>query len=58
MLVMSSDYVENEFSLLLGEGGRFSGGFDINVFQQVHKSGMISCYMVYSLFFFFFGFIK
>ncbi|XP_056859296.1 peroxisomal fatty acid beta-oxidation multifunctional protein AIM1-like [Raphanus sativus] len=28
--------------VLTGNGGRFSGGFDINVFQQVHKSGDIS----------------
>lgn len=24
-----------------GNGGRFSGGFDINVFEKVHKTGMI-----------------
>ena len=24
----------------VGKGGRFSGGFDINVFEKVHKSGM------------------
>ena len=23
-----------------GKGGRFSGGFDINVFQKVHGTGM------------------
>ncbi|CAN7032961.1 unnamed protein product [Brassica rapa subsp. trilocularis] len=28
--------------VLTGNGGRFSGGFDINVFQQVHKTGDIS----------------
>uniref|UniRef100_A0A1J3HQP3 Peroxisomal fatty acid beta-oxidation multifunctional protein AIM1 n=1 Tax=Noccaea caerulescens TaxID=107243 RepID=A0A1J3HQP3_NOCCA len=28
--------------VLIGNGGRFSGGFDINVFQQVHKTGDIS----------------
>lgn len=28
--------------VLTGKGGRFSGGFDINVFQKVHKSGNIS----------------
>lgn len=28
--------------VLIGEGGRFSGGFDINVFEQVHKSGDLS----------------
>lgn len=25
--------------VISGNGGRFSGGFDINVFQQVHKTG-------------------
>jgi len=25
-----------------GNNGRFSGGFDINVFQQVHKTGKVS----------------
>lgn len=29
------------FFLNEGNGGRFSGGFDINVFEKVHKSGMI-----------------
>ena len=24
-----------------GNGGRFSGGFDINVFEKVHATGMI-----------------
>ncbi|KAK3034326.1 hypothetical protein RJ639_032224 [Escallonia herrerae] len=28
--------------VLTGKGGRFSGGFDINVFQSVHKTGDIS----------------
>ncbi|GAA0141307.1 dehydrogenase [Lithospermum erythrorhizon] len=28
--------------VLTGKGGRFSGGFDINVFQLVHKTGDIS----------------
>lgn len=28
--------------VLTGKGGRFSGGFDINVFQKVHKSGDVS----------------
>ncbi|KAF6164422.1 hypothetical protein GIB67_025248 [Kingdonia uniflora] len=28
--------------VLMGEKGRFSGGFDINVFQKVHKSGDLS----------------
>ncbi|CAH2077630.1 unnamed protein product [Thlaspi arvense] len=28
--------------VLTGNGGRFSGGFDINVFQEVHKTGDIS----------------
>ncbi|OUZ99983.1 Crotonase superfamily [Macleaya cordata] len=28
--------------VLTGEGGRFSGGFDINVFQTVHQTGDIS----------------
>ncbi|OMO58154.1 Crotonase superfamily [Corchorus olitorius] len=28
--------------VLTGKGGRFSGGFDINAFQKVHKSGDIS----------------
>ncbi|XP_031094977.1 peroxisomal fatty acid beta-oxidation multifunctional protein AIM1 [Ipomoea triloba] len=28
--------------VLTGSGGRFSGGFDINVFEQVHKHGDIS----------------
>ncbi|XP_019151408.1 PREDICTED: peroxisomal fatty acid beta-oxidation multifunctional protein AIM1-like [Ipomoea nil] len=28
--------------VLTGSGGRFSGGFDINVFEQVHKNGDIS----------------
>ncbi|CAN8273508.1 unnamed protein product [Cochlearia groenlandica] len=28
--------------VLTGNNGRFSGGFDINVFQQVHKSGDLS----------------
>ncbi|XAR67013.1 3-hydroxybutyryl-CoA epimerase [Bertholletia excelsa] len=28
--------------VLTGQGGRFSGGFDINVFQRVHKTGDIS----------------
>ncbi|GMH23810.1 hypothetical protein Nepgr_025653 [Nepenthes gracilis] len=28
--------------VLTGEGGRFSGGFDINVFEKVHKTGDIS----------------
>ena len=27
------------FLIISGNGGRFSGGFDINVFQQVHKTG-------------------
>lgn len=26
-------------SFLTGYGGKFSGGFDINVFAEVHKSG-------------------
>lgn len=25
-----------------GKGGKFSGGFDINVFEKVHKTGMQS----------------
>ncbi|MCD7467164.1 Altered inheritance of mitochondria protein 1 [Datura stramonium] len=28
--------------VLTGNGGRFSGGFDINVFEKVHKTGDIS----------------
>eukprot|EP00262_Sarcandra_glabra_P015138 TRINITY_DN459_c1_g1_i3.p1 TRINITY_DN459_c1_g1~~TRINITY_DN459_c1_g1_i3.p1 ORF type:complete len:725 (+),score=147.75 TRINITY_DN459_c1_g1_i3:112-2286(+) len=28
--------------VLTGEGGKFSGGFDINVFQKVHETGDIS----------------
>lgn len=28
--------------VLIGNNGRFSGGFDINVFQQVHKTGDLS----------------
>ncbi|ONH98172.1 hypothetical protein PRUPE_7G233700 [Prunus persica] len=28
--------------VLTGNGGRFSGGFDINVFEKVHKSGDVS----------------
>lgn len=28
--------------VLTGKGGRFSGGFDINVFQKVHKAGDVS----------------
>ncbi|GKE58908.1 peroxisomal fatty acid beta-oxidation multifunctional protein AIM1-like protein, partial [Tanacetum coccineum] len=28
--------------VLTGKNGRFSGGFDINVFQKVHKTGDIS----------------
>ncbi|XP_010254066.1 PREDICTED: peroxisomal fatty acid beta-oxidation multifunctional protein AIM1 [Nelumbo nucifera] len=28
--------------VLTGEGGKFSGGFDINVFQTIHKNGDIS----------------
>lgn len=28
--------------VLTGNGGRFSGGFDINVFQKLHKTGDIS----------------
>lgn len=24
---------------ILGENGKFSGGFDINVFEKVHKTG-------------------
>ncbi|KAK9268446.1 hypothetical protein L1049_000196 [Liquidambar formosana] len=28
--------------VLTGKGGRFSGGFDINVFEKVHKTGDIS----------------
>ncbi|GLT98555.1 hypothetical protein SLE2022_160550 [Rubroshorea leprosula] len=28
--------------VLTGKGGRFSGGFDINVFQKVHKNGDVS----------------
>ncbi|XP_058114184.1 peroxisomal fatty acid beta-oxidation multifunctional protein [Magnolia sinica] len=28
--------------VLTGEGGKFSGGFDINVFQIIHKTGDIS----------------
>ncbi|VFQ68073.1 unnamed protein product [Cuscuta campestris] len=28
--------------VLTGSGGRFSGGFDINVFEQVHKHGDVS----------------
>ncbi|XP_068653028.1 peroxisomal fatty acid beta-oxidation multifunctional protein-like [Aristolochia californica] len=28
--------------VVLGDGGKFSGGFDINVFQQVHKTGDLS----------------
>ncbi|XVE70435.1 hypothetical protein DITRI_Ditri10aG0072500 [Diplodiscus trichospermus] len=28
--------------VLTGKGGRFSGGFDINVFQKVHKTGDVS----------------
>ncbi|KAL6984789.1 Altered inheritance of mitochondria protein 1 [Sarracenia purpurea var. burkii] len=28
--------------VLTGKGGRFSGGFDINVFQKVHKTGDLS----------------
>lgn len=27
-----------------GNGGRFSGGFDINVFQKVHETGMITLF--------------
>nr|KAJ0195704.1 hypothetical protein LSAT_V11C700351410 [Lactuca sativa] len=29
-------------ALLVGKNGRFSGGFDINVFQKAHKTGDIS----------------
>ncbi|XP_059431845.1 peroxisomal fatty acid beta-oxidation multifunctional protein AIM1 [Corylus avellana] len=28
--------------VLTGKGGRFSGGFDINVFEKVHKTGDVS----------------
>lgn len=28
------------FLVIEGKGGRFSGGFDINVFEKVHKTGM------------------
>ncbi|XP_023536736.1 peroxisomal fatty acid beta-oxidation multifunctional protein AIM1-like isoform X1 [Cucurbita pepo subsp. pepo] len=28
--------------VLTGKGGRFSGGFDINVFERIHKTGDIS----------------
>lgn len=28
------------FFLVEGKGGRFSGGFDINVFQKVHATGI------------------
>ncbi|XP_068647355.1 peroxisomal fatty acid beta-oxidation multifunctional protein-like [Aristolochia californica] len=28
--------------VIIGDGGKFSGGFDINVFQQVHKTGDLS----------------
>ncbi|CAK9172767.1 unnamed protein product [Ilex paraguariensis] len=28
--------------VVIGKGGKFSGGFDINVFQSVHKTGDIS----------------
>ncbi|XP_038890034.1 peroxisomal fatty acid beta-oxidation multifunctional protein AIM1 [Benincasa hispida] len=28
--------------VLTGEGGRFSGGFDINVFEKIHKTGDVS----------------
>lgn len=26
-------------NLIIGKGGKFSGGFDINVFEKVHKTG-------------------
>ncbi|XP_043706404.1 peroxisomal fatty acid beta-oxidation multifunctional protein AIM1-like isoform X1 [Telopea speciosissima] len=28
--------------VIIGEGGRFSGGFDISVFEEIHKDGDIS----------------
>ncbi|WOL08343.1 peroxisomal fatty acid beta-oxidation multifunctional protein [Canna indica] len=28
--------------VLIGEGGKFSGGFDINVFSEIHKTGDLS----------------
>ncbi|GMN50554.1 hypothetical protein TIFTF001_019698 [Ficus carica] len=28
--------------VLTGKGGKFSGGFDINVFEEIHKNGAIS----------------
>lgn len=30
------------FYFYAGDGGRFSGGFDINVFQKVHGTGRIT----------------
>ena len=27
------------FLFIEGKGGRFSGGFDINVFEKVHRTG-------------------
>lgn len=32
-------------SNFLGEGGKFSGGFDINVFERVHKTGICLCFL-------------
>uniref|UniRef100_A0A0E0IPY7 Uncharacterized protein n=1 Tax=Oryza nivara TaxID=4536 RepID=A0A0E0IPY7_ORYNI len=30
--------------VLAGAGGKFCGGFDINVFTEVHKTGKWSCH--------------
>lgn len=38
------------YSFLKGEAGKFSGGFDINVFQKVHMTGTpFICVHIYEL---------
>jgi hypothetical protein len=36
---MASDIYIYWYLFIEGKGGRFSGGFDINVFEKIHRTG-------------------
>ena len=41
-LIIAPTISDCDYIFLTGKGGKFSGGFDINVFQKIHRTGMSS----------------
>lgn len=47
--VLVNNYTLFFLSFFKGEAGKFSGGFDINVFQKVHMTGIPFIFHIYEL---------